>query len=76
MNSISKKVIIVLAGSRREYLNYLENEGKHSIFRYVEGNTVVNMDNVEAENVVRIGTWYKRPNAKDLEAFALSRVRK
>ena len=68
------KQIIVLAGNREQFENYLAENGltdSEAVYGYFPDSIM----GVDASEVVKVGTWYERKDAYDLERLALSRVR-
>jgi hypothetical protein len=66
--------IIVLAGSREEFEQYLDDHGLTDS-QALYGWSPDVMAAIRASGVVETGTFYERKDAWDLRQFALSRVR-
>ena len=68
------KKIIVLAGNREQFERYLDDNGltdTEAVYGYARDV----MLGIEASIVVKVGTWYKKKKAYELEQEAKSRVR-
>lgn len=68
-----KKVILVVAGDYRQYINYLrENNLTQSEAKYID--YWQKAAGFLAEKVVTVGTWYKNNDASELVKFCETRV--
>ena len=73
---MESKKIIVLAGNRREFNNYLDEKGLTNFAgNYIYGAEPHNIMGIEAEKVEVIGTFWDRKDALIMEREAKSRIR-
>lgn len=70
-----EKVKIVIAGNHREFMDYLRIVPEEARKIYKEASHPDQIRGLIADEVITVGTWYERSDAKEMEREALSRVR-
>jgi hypothetical protein len=70
-----EKKIIVIAGTHRQYGEFLATQPIEERGKYIEGERMEKMAGVITESVMTIGTWYDRKDRHEAIEFAESRVR-
>jgi hypothetical protein len=74
MDSTQHKPVIVLAGSRQQYVAWIHNQ-KVSVYDFVYCFDQAAIQSVEAKDVECVGTFWERSDARELYQLALTRIR-
>lgn len=69
------KYIIVLAGSRSEFDEWLSTMDPESRRYFIYFGHPETIGGIEASHVIMIGTWYERPDRYDRKAYAETRIK-
>lgn len=77
---MNENKIIILAGSKREFDNYLHNLKPEDLYgnypkeKFIYGHSFQTVQSVKAEDVLSIGTFYERNDFHELRELAYSRI--